>query len=207
MARTPNTTPRRRPTTALGDAIGRAILDAAEALLAEGGVERSTTNAIAARAGVSIGSLYQYYPSREAILAEVARRMEVRTARLVLEALERTADEPLEAAASAVVDVLLRGHFGSVPARVALRRALPPEWARPTSAEVDAEVRGAVAARLASRADVRGGSPVIVFVVVHAVESVVESAVLDAPELLASEEFRAELVRLVVRYLDRRSDG
>jgi AcrR family transcriptional regulator len=50
------------------------ILHSAEALFAEVGFESTTTNAIAARAGVSIGSLYQFFSSKEAILGAMANR-------------------------------------------------------------------------------------------------------------------------------------
>jgi AcrR family transcriptional regulator len=50
------------------------ILRSAEALFAEVGFENTTTNAIAARAGVSIGSLYQFFSSKDAILGAMANR-------------------------------------------------------------------------------------------------------------------------------------
>lgn len=50
------------------------ILDAADALFAEVGYEQATTNAIAARAGASIGSLYQFFEDKHAILEALARR-------------------------------------------------------------------------------------------------------------------------------------
>lgn len=50
------------------------ILDAAAALIAQHGVDNVTTNHIAERAGVSIGSLYQFFPSKEAIIAALLDR-------------------------------------------------------------------------------------------------------------------------------------
>ena len=51
----------------------RAILEAAARVFDESGVAGATTDRIAERAGVSIGSLYQYFPSKEAILATLGR--------------------------------------------------------------------------------------------------------------------------------------
>ncbi|WP_143204902.1 TetR/AcrR family transcriptional regulator [Streptomyces sp. CB02009] len=51
------------------------ILDAAEHLMAELGVQPLSMNAIARRAGISPGSLYQYFPSKEAVVEEVSRRL------------------------------------------------------------------------------------------------------------------------------------
>ena len=50
------------------------ILDTAEALIAEIGVDATTTNAIAERAGASVGSLYHFFPSKEAIVQALAHR-------------------------------------------------------------------------------------------------------------------------------------
>ena len=51
-----------------------AIVDAAEEVLLESGYSGLTTNAIAARAGASIGTLYQFFPNKDAIVAALAER-------------------------------------------------------------------------------------------------------------------------------------
>src|SRR5262245_52582831 len=50
------------------------IVVAAARILVKDGYERANVNAIAELAGVSIGSLYQYFPSKEALVAEVIKR-------------------------------------------------------------------------------------------------------------------------------------
>lgn len=50
------------------------ILDAAAALIAEVGVDNTTTNAIAAQARISVGTLYQYFPNKEALVRALAVR-------------------------------------------------------------------------------------------------------------------------------------
>jgi len=63
------------------------IVDATAALLGEMSVDKVTTAAIAERAGVPIGSVYQYFPNKLAVLAELARRVmetvDLRTASLI----------------------------------------------------------------------------------------------------------------------------
>ena len=65
---------RRQPQQARSQERVRQILDIAEQLFLEIGYESTTTRAIAARAGVSVGSLYQFFPDKEAILKALAIR-------------------------------------------------------------------------------------------------------------------------------------
>jgi len=65
---------RRQPRQARSQERVRRILEAAEALVLVDGVGATTTNAIAARAGVPIGSLYQFFPDKAAILRSLAHR-------------------------------------------------------------------------------------------------------------------------------------
>ncbi|MEO1295349.1 MAG: TetR/AcrR family transcriptional regulator [Cyanobacteria bacterium J06636_16] len=65
---------RRQPQQARSQERVKHILDVAEHLFLEAGYESTTTRAIAARAGVSVGSLYQFFPDKEAILKALAVR-------------------------------------------------------------------------------------------------------------------------------------
>ncbi|MEM9009496.1 MAG: TetR/AcrR family transcriptional regulator [Cyanobacteria bacterium P01_F01_bin.86] len=65
---------RRQPQQARSQERVRQILDVAEQLFLEIGYESTTTRAIAARASVSVGSLYQFFPDKEAILKALAIR-------------------------------------------------------------------------------------------------------------------------------------
>jgi AcrR family transcriptional regulator len=73
---------RRTPQQARGRERVALILDAAEALFAEVGYAAATTNAIAARAGVPIGSLYQFFQHKQALLEAVAERYRAGAAEL-----------------------------------------------------------------------------------------------------------------------------
>ncbi|GCD41697.1 TetR/AcrR family transcriptional regulator [Streptomyces paromomycinus] len=66
--------PRKQPRQARAEATRQRILTAAAHVFAEYGYAAGTTNRIAARARVSIGSLYQYYPNKDAILVELLTR-------------------------------------------------------------------------------------------------------------------------------------
>jgi AcrR family transcriptional regulator len=65
---------RRRPRQSRSRATWEAIVEAAVQILERRGPDALTTNHIAERAGVSVGSVYQYFPDKHAILAAAARR-------------------------------------------------------------------------------------------------------------------------------------
>jgi AcrR family transcriptional regulator len=66
--------PRKQPSQERSRFTVDAILEAAADILVRDGFQRLTTNRIAERAGVNIASLYQYFPGKDAIVAELRRR-------------------------------------------------------------------------------------------------------------------------------------
>src|SRR5260370_7157241 len=73
-ARRKRFSPRKSPRQERSRATVEAILEAATDILIRQGAGRLTTNRIAERAGVNIASLYQYFPGKQAIIAELRRR-------------------------------------------------------------------------------------------------------------------------------------
>ena len=65
---------RRKPKQERAVALVDAVVEATAQILREGGPEAATTNRIAERAGVSIGSLYQYFPNKTALYTAVSER-------------------------------------------------------------------------------------------------------------------------------------
>jgi AcrR family transcriptional regulator len=73
-ARGPILKPRKKPGQSRSADTVRTIVEGAARVLEERGLEGYTTNAVAERAGVSIGSVYQYFPSKEALTAALVAR-------------------------------------------------------------------------------------------------------------------------------------
>src|SRR5262249_49825865 len=126
------TAPRRAPSSVEGEAIVDAIVDAARELIAVEGLDRVTTNRVADRAGVSVGSLYQYFPNKEAIVAAVARRLDERAADAIVAALEGNGGDAIEA----LVGAMTRAGE-DVRARAALLAEAPAGWTEETRARGD----------------------------------------------------------------------
>lgn len=105
---TRRTAPRKRPRQERSEATVDAILEAAARVLATEGYEAATTNAIAKAAGTSVGSLYQYFPSKDAIAVELLRRFRADRIAFVRSRLEAVGQKPLESVVRALVSSFLQ---------------------------------------------------------------------------------------------------
>ena len=86
------------------------IFEATIRLLEKGGLDGLTTNAIALSAGVSIGTLYQFFPNREAILGSLADREIAAMSDRVTEAMENVTIASTQARIEAVVHAVLESY-------------------------------------------------------------------------------------------------
>ncbi|WP_158968604.1 TetR/AcrR family transcriptional regulator [Chachezhania sediminis] len=86
-------------------------MEAAARILEEAGRDGLNTNAIAARAGVSIGSLYQYFPNKEAILATLVRGKRTDLIVRMRAAVEMAQDLSPEDAVETVIDAGMMHHY------------------------------------------------------------------------------------------------
>jgi AcrR family transcriptional regulator len=96
---------RRTPVQERSAARVQRMLDAAASLLDEVGYEATTTSLIAARAGVSVGSLYQFFPDRRAVLQALAVRSFTRFSEVLSERVAASPWQRWEDAVATVVDV------------------------------------------------------------------------------------------------------
>ncbi|HEO1801919.1 TPA: TetR/AcrR family transcriptional regulator [Acinetobacter baumannii] len=81
--------PRKRPCQARSVATFEAILEAAACILESLGFAGFNTNVVAELAGVSIGSLYQYFPSKDALIVELIRRERAKLSTHIVEAIQQ----------------------------------------------------------------------------------------------------------------------
>src|ERR1700728_2454994 len=115
---------RKRPKQARSADLVAAILEAAAQVLAKEGAPRFTTARVAERAGVSVGSIYQYFPNKSAILFRLQSDEWRRTSDLLHAILEDASRPPLERL-RAVVNAFVRSECDEAAMRVALNDAAP----------------------------------------------------------------------------------
>jgi AcrR family transcriptional regulator len=199
------TKPRKAPRQLRSQETRARILEAAARVFAERGYAGGTTNHIAADAGISIGSLYQYFPNKDSILVELMRD-HIRDGSLaVAHRLRDVGGLPssLEAKLRLFIDALIEVHL--VDHR--LHRVLFEEAPRPpdiveTLRATDTWAIEAAERLLASDPDVRVADVELAArLVVTTIESLVHRFVAREGETLDPDRFATELVRMLVGYL------
>jgi AcrR family transcriptional regulator len=115
---------RKQPKQARSAGLVAAILDAAVQVLAKEGAQRFTTAQVAEKAGVSVGSLYQYFPNKAAILFRLQSDEWRQTSELLRGILEDVRRSPLERLRT-LVHAFIRSECDEAEMRVALNDAAP----------------------------------------------------------------------------------
>jgi AcrR family transcriptional regulator len=207
MARRPQTSPRKAASQQRSRATVDALVEATARVLVDEGYERASTNRIAQVAGVSIGSLYQYFPGKEALVAAAADRHSQELAQVALTAAIKVAGAPVEIGARELVAAAIDAH--RVDPR--LHRVLAEQAPRVGRlADIDAiERRGGAFLRAyldAHRDEIEVADlDLAAFVLTTTVEALTHAAVIRRPDLLDDDDkaaaFVDEVAGLVLRYL------
>lgn len=198
----PTLVARKKPAQKRSTVTVDAIFEATVQVLLQGGKERLTTTKVAERAGVSVGTLYQYFPNKQALLAAILERH----LEQVVQAVERVGAQhrsrPLDEAVSAIVQAFIDAKM----ARPDVSKALY---------SVAADVGGAdIVARKSMRAQAMlcelmttsdqvqiDDAPMVSLVVLGAVVGPLQALLeVDAPPFVV-EQVRAHLSQLALAYL------
>src|SRR6185436_18174466 len=103
MQRQVRTTPRKRPRQARSRATVDSVLEATARVLVKHGFDGLTTNLVAETAGVSIGSLYQYFPNKVVLVGALIEKHVEEMTSLVLSELTRVAQLPMAEAVRSMI--------------------------------------------------------------------------------------------------------
>ncbi|MEK6345914.1 MAG: TetR family transcriptional regulator [Burkholderia sp.] len=144
-SRSPRIALRKAPKQARSTELVAAILEAAIQVLAKEGASRFTTARVAEKAGVSVGSVYQYFPNKAAILFRLQADEWRRTADMLRAILEDVRDAPLVRLRK-LVHGFIRSECEEADMRVALNDAEPLYRDAPEAHEARASGEGVVAA-------------------------------------------------------------
>lgn len=178
----------------------RRILDAAKTVLIERGYDDATTNRIAEAAGISPGSLYQYFPNKEAIIAAVVDRYTDRIADRVtahLSAHIGESEEPQRIYAT--LDILLEAMEEEPGLLMALIEQTPRLGLGTKITAFEDRVGELAAAHLRLRSLPVRHAQTTIWLLVRTVEHLTTRYLLDRPPI-ERDEFLSELTALVIGY-------
>ena len=200
--------PRKTPQQSRSVATVEAIYDATIQVLLKEGPDRLTTVHVAQRAGVSVGTLYQYFPNKQALLFAVLERHLLRTVKAVEEACAANHFQPLEGMVDALVNRFIDAKLVDRDTSVALYRIAGETGGslivERTRKRYEAAMTAMLqTARLPASADVNFMAHMIYLTMAGALRGHLES---KAP-LRMTGKLRQHLARLVVAYCKSQVKG
>ena len=206
MARRPLTKPRKDASQERSRATVDALVEATARILVREGFDRASTNRIAEVAGVSVGSLYQYFPGKEALVAAVIERHQREIMQAVRGELAMAANQPLEQGVRTLVTVAVKAHRIDPGLHRVLAEQIPRvgrlERVETFSRENYALFREYLESH---RDEIRAVDlDLAAFVCVTSIEALTHNAVLHHPGMFSDEMTEAlidDATRLVVGYL------
>lgn len=209
MSPKPSANPRKRPKQERSQATVEAILTATAHILTENGYDQLTTNRVAERAGVSIGSLYQYFPNKEALIFALAEHHANEMMQLAQHHLKgvgggeaslqknRTMPEVLRQ----IVKAAIAAHAVNPKLHRVLHEQIPRSEVMRRSDE--AKMENMLRSFLAQHSDQLQPKnlELTVFMIERTIRALIHGAMCDRPELLKTGEFEQELMAMLSAYL------
>ena len=198
--------PRKLPRQARSKATVDAVVTAAAQVLIEQGYEGATTMRVAERAGVSIGSLYQYFPNKESLIAVLIERHADQIVEIMERALNDPANATLEDGLRAIIRAGTSAHHLDPKLHKILNEEVPRTGRLAKAMDTSRLLTRALERFLRAHAqEMRPGcDPAIAAVVIEtALEALSHKAVIDRRDLLANGIIEREMYDLIAGYVLR----
>lgn len=195
--------PRKIPRQRRSKATVEAILEAAARVLVDTGYDGATTNVIANRAGVGVGSVYEYFPGKEAIFAALMHQVNTQMFESMMAQIGDFQGLSAEMVLHRVVDARVRSVRERVQLYAALRDEIPHHvTAHQTDNMLDTFRSVSLAFLETHKSLVRPRhADLISDVAMRTMYAIVEDLAIHAPEKLDDQEYLDELRFLISRYV------
>jgi AcrR family transcriptional regulator len=208
MYRQVKTTPRKRPRQNRSKATVDSILEATARVLIAEGFDGLTTNGVAEAAGVSIGSLYQYFPNKEALVAAmIEHHLDTKNA-ITMSELQRVATLPLAQAVRVMIELTIGNYRKQPELKRVLIEQVPRVGRMAKVAALHAGTQQIISALFKARqSELSIRDPdTAAFIVMSSIEAICQKAALFEPARLRDPALVDEATMLVTRYLGLKSD-
>ena len=194
--------PRKQPRQRRSQATVDAILEATARILQEEGYDKASTNRVAKVAGVSIGSLYQYFPNKESLIHALFERHHEEMIGLLQSTILEMGDAPIPVAVRTYVTAMLEAHALNPQLHQALtQQVLHLGWHYIRELTMAACSVVKVYLEMHKNEILPQNLDVAAFVLVSAVESVTHATLLDGEDGIPTDVLVDEVCALILRYL------
>jgi AcrR family transcriptional regulator len=195
--------PRKSPVQARSTASVDAILEATIQVLLSEGKERLTTTKVALRAGVSIGTLYQYFPNKSSLLQAALKRHMVEVAEAVDVVCKEQAGKTLREMATALITAFLKAKMRDAKTSVALYSVSADVDGVRIVQQLGGRINKAIVRMLATSSEALTTDPQLVASMLQGAMAGVSRRILEssAPEK-QFDILHRELIVMVSAYLD-----
>ena len=201
------TNPRKHASQERSRATVDALIEATARILVKEGFDRASTNRVAEQAGVSVGSLYQYFPGKDALVAAVIDRHREELSEVARGALAKAATQPIKPAVRTLVAAAIDAHRIDPRLHRVLAEQIPRTGRLEKVETFSRENYALFIAYLERHSDELRPIDLDLasFVCVTSIEALTHSAVLHNPAMLsdgaAVTALIDEITRLIVGYL------
>lgn len=208
MPNKPATNPRKLPKQDRSKVTVEAILEATTHILVEEGYDKANTNRIAERAGISIGSLYQYFPNKESLMTALMDRHAQEMAELVGAKLDRLFDSPLEIAIPEIITAVVAAHAINPRLHQVLSEEIPRSERSPAMHKANERITELLRTYLERWRDQIQPQNIdlAVFILSRTVDSLCHAVVIEYPHLVSNSQFETEVSNLLLAYLIKHPD-
>jgi AcrR family transcriptional regulator len=169
--------------------------------LAEEGYDRFTTNRVAEQAGVSIGSLYQYFPNKESLLLALAEHHANQMVQLAEDHLENVDNLSIPEVIQKIIEAAIASHGVNPKLHRVLHEQVPHSQ---VMQQLDqAQMENLLRSFLAQRSDQLQSKnlDLTVFMIERTIRAIIYGAITEHPELLKTGELKQELTAMLSAYL------
>jgi AcrR family transcriptional regulator len=201
MTPKPDSTPRKQPKQERSQTTVEAILTATAHILIESGLEKFTTNRVAELAGVSIGSLYQYFPNKKALLFALAQQQAEQMMQLAQQHLTDVENLTIPEVIQQIVRAAIAAHSVNPRLNQVLHEQISRDEVVPVGAE--AQMENLLRSFLEERRDQLKPKnlDLTVFIVSRTIEALIQRAMLDRSAWMNHNELEKEITQLLSGYL------
>lgn len=195
--------PRKTPRQARSQAMVEVILESTARVLAERGYAGTNTNVVAERAGVSVGSVYQYFPNKDSLVTALHERHGAQMYAAIATVLATERPDGLRGHVQAMVRALLAAHRVAPDLHRVLEREFPFFDAPRDQSAADGGIFRQVRQLLeAHRREIAPTDlDLATWMVLQTMESLVHAAAIEPPAMFAPDAVEAAIVQVLMGYL------